>query len=70
MLSFVKIMQPYKSASHAKQENLYRSKYLLPLKSYGDFHNSVHLASTIKQTLEIKKTTGGDYFFLLSCTIV
>ena len=28
----------------------------LPLKSYGDFHNSMYLASIAKQTLEMKKT--------------
>ena len=38
-------------------------KYLLPLKSYGNFHKSVYLASTTKQTLEMKKTTGEDYFY-------
>ena len=38
-------------------------------KSYGDFHSSMHLASTIKQSLEMKKTTGEDYFYLLYCTL-
>ena len=34
------------------------TKYLLPLKSYDDFISLFVLASTVKQTLEIKKTTG------------
>ena len=48
-----------------QEENLHRSKNLLLLNSYGDFNNCMYLASTIKQILEMKKTTGEDYFYLL-----
>ena len=44
-------------------------KYLLPLKNYGDFHNSMYLASTTKQALEMEKTTGEDYFYLPYCEL-
>ena len=36
-------------------------KYVLLLNSYGDFHNLMHLASTVKHALEMNKTTGKDY---------
>ena len=61
-----------KSCNHVDQSNPHHvlskqiftdQKYLLPLKSYGDFHNSMYLVSTTKQTLEMKKTTGEDYFY-------
>ena len=73
VLSFVKIMPPcfsIKLTLHAKQENLTDQKYLL-LKNYGDFYNFEYLASTTKQTLEMKKTTGRGLFLLaISCTVV
>ena len=40
-------------------------KYPLSLKSYGNFHNPVYLASTIKQSIENEETTGEDYFYLV-----
>ena len=67
MLSFVIIMPHcYQLNSHhvSSKKIFTDQKYLLPLKSYGDFHNTVYLASTTKQTLEMEKTTGEDYFYL------
>ena len=50
---------------HMPSEKIFTDlKYVLPLKSYGDFNNFVYLASTVKQTLEMKKTTGEDYYYL------
>ena len=44
-------------------------KYVLLLKSYDDFNNFVYLASTVKQTLKMKKTTGEDYYYLPNCAL-
>ena len=46
-------------------------KYLLLLKSYDNFHNSMYLGKYNKTDLEMKKITGEDYFYLagMSCTI-
>ena len=73
MLSYVKSCNPI------DQLNLHQvpstkifahPKYLLSLKRYGNFHNSMYSASTIKQTLELKKTTGEIFLLAVLCTMV
>ena len=39
-------------------------KYVILLKSYDDFNIFVYFASTVKQTLETKKSTEEDYCYL------
>ena len=73
MLPFVTITLPsrlIKSASRAKQEDIYRLKISLPLTSYDDFLNFLYSARTIKHKRETKKTTGEDHFTChISCTM-
>ena len=50
---------------HVPSEKIFTDqKFVLLLKSYGDFNNFVYLVSTVKQILETKKTTGEDYYYL------
>ena len=74
VLSFLKIMPPclsIKPTLHAKQENLYRLKISFTVKELVIFITFEYLASTTKQTLEMKKTAGRGLFLLaISCTVV
>ena len=45
------------------------SKYLLPLRSYGNFLTLLYLTMIIQWALELKKTTREDYYYLQYCVM-